>query len=105
MQPMRRRSLPEGLPHRRDLHFAGGGGVGPSQPVRRLQYCIEACPYKVRTLDHHEGISVKCWFCIDLVRQGGEPACVTTCPTQVRIFGDLDDPNSRISRFIARAPG
>jgi Fe-S-cluster-containing dehydrogenase component len=66
------------------------------------KYCIEACPYKVRSIDEHEGISVKCWFCIDLVRAGGEPACVTTCPTQVRIFGDLDDPNSRISRFIAK---
>ena len=48
-----------------------------------------------------KALSVKCWFCIDLVRDGGEPACVTTCPTQVRIFGDLDDPNSRISKFIA----
>ena len=65
------------------------------------KYCIEACPYKVRILDHHRGIVIKCWFCLDLVRKGGEPACVTTCPTQVRIFGDLDDPGSRISRFIA----
>jgi len=65
------------------------------------KYCIEACPYKVRILDHHEGIIVKCWFCYDMVSEGGQPACVTTCPTQVRIFGDLDDPSSRISRFIA----
>lgn len=65
------------------------------------KYCIEACPYKVRILDHHEGIIVKCWFCYDMVSEGGEPACVTTCPTRVRIFGDLDDPSSRISRFIA----
>jgi Fe-S-cluster-containing dehydrogenase component len=66
------------------------------------KYCMEACPYKVRVVDHHAGIVVKCWFCIDLVRKGGEPACVTTCPTQVRIFGDIDDPKSRISRFIAQ---
>jgi Fe-S-cluster-containing dehydrogenase component len=66
------------------------------------KYCIEACPYKARSIDEHQGVSVKCWFCIDLVRSGGEPACVTTCPTQVRIFGDLDDPNSRISKFIAQ---
>jgi Fe-S-cluster-containing dehydrogenase component len=66
------------------------------------KYCIEACPYKVRVLNHHEGIVTKCWLCIDMVREGGQPACVTTCPNQVRIFGDLDDPNSEISRFIAK---
>ncbi len=65
------------------------------------KYCIEACPYKVRILDHHAGIVIKCWLCNDLVAEGKEPACVTTCPNQVRIFGDLDDPASRISQFIA----
>jgi Fe-S-cluster-containing dehydrogenase component len=66
------------------------------------KYCMEACPYKVRIIKHHEGIVVKCRFCIELVREGGTPACVTTCPTQVRIFGDLDDPKSEISQFIAQ---
>lgn len=65
------------------------------------KYCIQACPYRVRFIDEHEGISIKCWMCDELVKAGGEPACVTTCPTGVRIFGDLDDPNSKISRFIA----
>lgn len=27
---------------------------------------------------------------------------MTTCMTGVRLFGDLDDPDSEISRFIAR---
>jgi Fe-S-cluster-containing dehydrogenase component len=66
------------------------------------KYCIQACPYRVRIIDEHDGVSVKCWMCNDLVKSGGEPACVTTCPTGVRIFGDLDDPDSHISRFIAR---
>ncbi len=65
------------------------------------KYCVEACPYKMRMIDHHKGIVVKCVLCVDLVREGGIPACVSTCPTQVRIFGDLDDPDSEISRFVA----
>jgi Fe-S-cluster-containing dehydrogenase component len=27
---------------------------------------------------------------------------MTTCMTGVRMFGDLDDPNSEISRYIAK---
>jgi Fe-S-cluster-containing dehydrogenase component len=64
---------------------------------------MEACPYKMRIILHKAGIVVKCRLCIEMVREGGTPACVTTCPTQVRIFGDLDDPNSEISRFIAES--
>jgi Fe-S-cluster-containing dehydrogenase component len=78
-------------------------GIVSVHPERCVgcKYCIEACPYKVRTLDHHRGIVTKCWLCIDLVRQGKEPACVSTCPNQVRVFGDLEDPRSRLSEFIA----
>ncbi|MGC8605859.1 MAG: 4Fe-4S dicluster domain-containing protein [Desulfomonilaceae bacterium] len=67
------------------------------------KYCMEACPYKMRIIDHHRGIVQKCCFCIDLVHNGGTPACVATCPTQVRIFGDIDDPESAISRFIVKS--
>lgn len=66
------------------------------------KYCVEACPYKMRMMDHHRGIVIKCRLCIEMVREGGEPACVTTCPTQVRIFGDMDDPDSEIARFVAK---
>jgi len=49
-----------------------------------------------------EGYIEKCRFCLEFVEQGGQPACVTTCMTGVRMFGDLDDPKSEISRYVAQ---
>lgn len=65
------------------------------------KYCIAACPYNVRIIKK-EGYIEKCRFCIEFAEQGEKPACVTTCMTGVRMFGDLDNPNSEISRYIVR---
>ena len=65
------------------------------------KYCIAACPYNVRIIKK-EGYIEKCRFCLEFVEQGGQPACVTTCMTGVRMFGDLDDPNSEISLYVAK---
>ncbi len=65
------------------------------------KYCIAACPYNVRIIKK-EGYIEKCRFCIEFVEEGGKPACMTTCMTGVRLFGDLDDPQSDIAQFIAK---
>jgi len=71
------------------------------------KYCMVACPYSARVISKGKGIVEKCRFCIEMVEKGGQPACVTTCMTGVRTFGDLNDPKSKISikigRFKARA--
>ncbi|MBI2874085.1 MAG: 4Fe-4S dicluster domain-containing protein [Firmicutes bacterium] len=60
---------------------------------------FEAVKYKEFT----EGTVVKCTFCAKRVDQGLEPACVVTCATEARIFGDLDDPDSKVSKLIRQS--
>lgn len=67
-------------------------------------YCVQACPYGVRFINHDTGTADKCTWCYHRVSRGEQPACVESCPTGARIFGRLDDPNSEISKRIAETP-
>jgi Fe-S-cluster-containing dehydrogenase component len=42
----------------------------------------------------------KCTFCYHRTLNGLQPACVEVCPAQARIFGDQQDPNSKISQVL-----
>ncbi|MEW6623684.1 MAG: 4Fe-4S dicluster domain-containing protein [Bacillota bacterium] len=65
------------------------------------KYCMLACPYEARTMDNEKHVPEKCKFCAGFVEKGEVPACVSTCMNEVRLFGDLDDPNSKINRVMA----
>jgi len=85
--------------------------------------CILACPYEARYFnpkeplgyypekgyteqekaqfsDYQSGIVTKCDFCIDRVGEGKDPACVQTCVSKARHFGDLDDPDCDLNHLI-----
>ena len=74
----------------------------------RRNYFPDAGPtvYEMaRSERHPEGVVMKCNFCKDRLAEGKLPACVANCATNARTFGDLDDPNSNVSRLIKERGG
>ncbi len=65
--------------------------------------CVAACPYNARTYLKDEGVVQGCNMCLSLVQKGEEPACVTTCLTKARYFGDLDNPGGQFAKQLAKA--
>lgn len=83
--------------------------------------CMAHCPYTgVRSFNwdepqYHLGVTLgaadspvhqkhtveKCTLCYHRTSQGQEPACVEVCLANARVFGDLDDPESEISKLVA----
>ncbi len=88
------------------------------------RYCMAACPYGARKFNwaHPEipstdlntvmhylgnrprmyGVVEKCTFCVQRVRAGHEPACVTACPVKARRFGNLVDHDSEVAYIVRR---
>jgi len=75
------------------------------------KYCAWACPYGVRELDEQQKVMKKCTLCVDRITDAAlpaaerKPACVLACPTNARLFGDVHDPDSVVSRAIREQGG
>ena len=67
--------------------------------------CAAVCPTHATYITDSGVVLVdeeKCIFCWDGEKPGNPPACVGTCISGARIFGDLDDPDSEINQAIAK---
>jgi Fe-S-cluster-containing dehydrogenase component len=62
-------------------------------------------------MDQQEKVMTKCTLCVDriydelLPPQDRQPACVMACPTNARLFGDVHDPDSVVSKAIRERRG
>jgi len=81
------------------------------------RFCMMACPYKARSFVHEpitdqkinaprgQGTVESCTLCVHRVDAGGQPACVEACGTTgngAMLFGDLNDPESDISKALKK---
>jgi len=66
------------------------------------KYCMVACPYDARYINFSRKTADKCTFCSHRVDKGLKPACVDICPPKARVFGDLNDPKSKVSQLLAK---
>ncbi len=76
------------------------------------RYCMMACPYKARSFVHEvvtdqnpdvprgKGTVESCSLCVHRIDAGLKPACAESCSNKAILFGDLNDPNSEISKKI-----
>ncbi len=67
-------------------------------------YCVQACPYGTRFINEETHTADKCTLCYHRITKGMDPACVEVCPTSARVFGDLNDPDSKISERLRQQP-
>ena len=65
--------------------------------------CVEVCPYGAIYIDPVAKQAVKCHNCYHRVENEMEPACATTCPSDAIYFGDLNNPNSKVSKAMEDA--
>jgi Fe-S-cluster-containing dehydrogenase component len=64
------------------------------------RYCVQACPYGCRFIDHRTMTADKCDLCYHRITRGLTTACCEACPTGARQLVDLKNPNDPVHAFL-----
>ena len=67
------------------------------------QSCLRACPYQANLFNNEMRVSDKCDLCVSLIDEGKVPSCVHSCAGAARFVGDINDPDSSVSRVLRDA--
>ncbi len=69
-------------------------------------YCVAACPFGVLDRNEDDGRAHKCTLCYDRQKEGMEPACAKSCPTDSIRFGPVsqlrEEAKQRVEQLHAR---
>ena len=79
-------------------------GIVMIDPVKSAgqKQIVNSCPYRVIFWNDEKNVPQKCDMCAHLLDKGfARPRCVELCPTGCLTFGDLNDPNSEVSKLVA----
>jgi len=66
------------------------------------EICIEACPFDAVLYNQEKEKAEKCNLCVHRIDRGLDPFCVICCEGQAMHFGDLGDPDSRVSQIMTK---
>ncbi len=67
------------------------------------QKCLLACPYGAIQFNDEKGVAQSCTLCVHRIEAGVKPACVRACVGACLEFGDLNNPNSEVSKKAKEA--
>lgn len=67
------------------------------------QGCKRACPYDALMLNKEIRVMDKCTLCAGRRQAGAKPACVQNCSGRALLLGDINDPESEVSKAVRAA--
>ena len=65
--------------------------------------CNTECPYHANTFSETRRAMDKCTICSESRERGEKPACVRNCSGRALHYGDINDPNSEVSKLLKEA--